>query len=126
MDAIVDDVMSRPLTGIERLRLFASSPGTFDFDEQDADQVLDEIDSGVAVWFKVAEVAPPQKKLLMVTGSSGYRTHQQFLQLAYVDENYRPAVNGKLRWQAVTNDALSDAGFYPTHWAFPINLPVAA
>ncbi|ABF71340.1 p092 [Rhizobium phage 16-3] len=74
-------------------------------------------------WLKVSEVAPPQRTLLMVTGSSGYRTYRQFLELAYVDEEYRPSRGGPLRWQTVQNDALSDFGYEPTHWAYPITLP---
>ncbi|KEA07504.1 hypothetical protein [Rhizobium rhizogenes] len=77
----------------------------------------------VVAWFKVSDVTPPQNTLLMVTGSSGYRTHRQFLELAYVDEDYRPSRGGPLRWQSVQNDALLDAGYVPTHWAYPIDLP---
>lgn len=77
-------------------------------------------------WFDVSDVEPPQKTLLMVTGSSGYRTHRQFLELAYVDEDFRPSRGGPRRWQSVQNDSLSESGYVPTHWAYPINLPVAS
>lgn len=39
----VDEVMSRPLTGIERLRLFAAMPDTFTFDEEDAERAVEEL-----------------------------------------------------------------------------------
>ncbi|WP_287353586.1 hypothetical protein [Mesorhizobium sp.] len=77
-------------------------------------------------WHKIEDYAPPQRELVMVTGPSGYVTHTKFLELAYVDEEYRPSRGGALRWQTVTNDALSDCGFYPTHWARIINLPEQA
>jgi len=75
-------------------------------------------------WHSIDEMAPSQRELVMVTGPSGYVTHQRFLELAYVDEDFRPSRGGQLRWQTVTNDALSDCGFYPTHWARQINFPV--
>jgi hypothetical protein len=76
-------------------------------------------------WHAIADKAPPQKELLMVTGPSGYSTHTRFLGLAYIDEDYRPSRGGALRWQSVTNDSLTDGGFYPTHWARQINWPAA-
>lgn len=75
------------------------------------------------VWHNVADNPPPQKTLLMVTGSSGYATHTKFLTLAYIDEEYRPSRGGPLRWQSVTNDSLSDNSWHPTHWAWPLGLP---
>lgn len=39
----VDKVMSRPLTGVERLRLFAAMPSVFTFDEEDAERAVEEI-----------------------------------------------------------------------------------
>ncbi|NTF69398.1 hypothetical protein [Rhizobium rhizogenes] len=42
--ATVDEVMSRPLTGIERLCLFAAMPDTFAFDEEDAARAVEELD----------------------------------------------------------------------------------
>lgn len=77
-------------------------------------------------WHRIEDFVPPQRKLVMVTGPSGYVTHTKFLALAYVDEQYRTSHGGRLRWQTVTNDDLSDCGFYPTHWALIINLPVQA
>ncbi|MER9911679.1 hypothetical protein NKJ71_13700 [Mesorhizobium sp. M0050] len=76
-------------------------------------------------WKKIEDATPPEKKLLMVTGPSGYSTHGKFLSLAYIDEEFRPSRGGPLRWQTVTSDSLSDDGFYPTHWALPIELPEA-
>jgi len=74
-------------------------------------------------WHSVEERLPPQKTLLMVTGPSGYRTHKKFLQLAYVDEDFRPSHGGPLRWIDHANDALTDGGLVPTHWAMPTELP---
>lgn len=74
------------------------------------------------VWFQVDHVKPPHKKLLMVSGPSGYAVHEQFLALAYIDEEFRPSRGGPLRWQTVMSDALADNGWVPTHWAYPINL----
>lgn len=74
-------------------------------------------------WHKISDMPPPQKELVVVTGPSGYVTHTRFLELAYVDEEFRPSRGGPLRWQTVTNDALSDGGFYPTHWARQLNWP---
>jgi len=75
------------------------------------------------VWFQVDHVKPPQKMLLMTSGPSGYNApRDQFLALAYVDEDFRPSLGGALRWQTVTDDDLSDNGWVPTHWAYPVNL----
>lgn len=74
-------------------------------------------------WNAIKYTKPPQKTLLMVTGSSGYVTHPQFLALAYYDEEFRPSKPGQIRWLDVTSEALSDRGWYPTHWALPIRLP---
>lgn len=74
-------------------------------------------------WWKIDEFKPPEKKLVMVTGPSGYVTHTKFMTLAYYDEEYRPSRGGPIRWLSVTNDALSDCSWYPTHWALPIDLP---
>lgn len=74
-------------------------------------------------WHKISDFPPPQKELVLVTGPSGYTTHKRFCELAYVDEEFRPSRGGRLRWQTVTHDALSDSGFYPTHWARPLNWP---
>ncbi|TGQ19270.1 hypothetical protein [Mesorhizobium sp. M00.F.Ca.ET.217.01.1.1] len=77
-------------------------------------------------WHKITDRAPPEKQLLMVAGPSGYCTHKTFLALAYIDEDYRPSRGGPLRWLDVTNESLSDLGWYPTHWAHQINLPEIA
>lgn len=75
-------------------------------------------------WYHVDEYKPPQKTLLMITGPSGYRTHQQFLTLAYVDDDYRPPIDGRSRWINVQNDAVTDQfPEGPTHWAMPMKLP---
>lgn len=42
--AAYNDAMSRPLTGVERLRLFAAMPSVFTFDEEDAARAVEEID----------------------------------------------------------------------------------
>lgn len=76
----------------------------------------------IVQWHDVETDAPPEKKLLMVTGDSGYVNNKDFLCLAYYDEQYRPRLGGEIRWQSVTNDSLSDCGWYPKRWAHPINL----
>lgn len=77
-------------------------------------------------WHKVEDLSPPQRELVVVTGPSGYVTHDRFLELAYVDDEYRPPIAGRLRWQTVTHDSLSEYGFYPTHWARQPNWPEAS
>jgi hypothetical protein len=62
-------------------------------------------------------VEPPQQTLVKVTGDSGYTNHRKFLTLAYLDDVYRPRHDGPPRWLDVTNTALSDYGWEPTHWA---------
>lgn len=76
-------------------------------------------------WLRIEDHEPPQKTLLMVTGDSGYAHHKKFLTLARVDDEYRPrlASDGPLRWINVQDSALSDQGWYPTHWAEMIPLP---
>lgn len=67
---------------------------------------------------------PPDKKLVMVTGDSGYVTHKKFLTFAYLDQQYRPWKEGEEpRWLNVQNDALTDCGWRPKHWAYPLKLP---
>jgi hypothetical protein len=79
-----------------------------------------------AEWFPVA-VRPPEKKLVMVTGPSGYANHKTFLALAYYDNKYRPPLaDGEIRWLDVCNAALMDQSWIPTHWAHPIVLPTVA
>lgn len=78
---------------------------------------------GGVKWFKVSEVNPPEQVTLMVTGDSGYVTRRKFLELAYIDESFRPSRGGELRWLSVQNESLSESGYRPTHWAYPISLP---
>lgn len=78
---------------------------------------------GDVQWYRVEDHEPPQRKLVMVTGDSGYITHRQFLELAYLDDSYRPRHDGPPRWLSVQSDALSDKGWRPTHWAEPLELP---
>lgn len=77
----------------------------------------------IVQWHDIDKEQPPENQLLMVTGLSGYRTHPDFLCLAYYDEKYRPRLDdGEIRWLDVTNTALSDFSFKPLRWAYPINL----
>jgi len=39
-------IQTRPLTGIERLRLFAGMPDVFTFDEEDAAKAVEELEGG--------------------------------------------------------------------------------
>jgi hypothetical protein len=77
------------------------------------------------VWHPINEEKPPENKLLMVTGPSGSGKHQKFLTLAYYDNRYRPTLYGNIRWVGVTYSEISDQGWYPTHWAYPLELPEA-
>jgi hypothetical protein len=74
-------------------------------------------------WFSCDYRMPPEDTLVLVTGPSGYRTHDKFLALAWHSSEYRPPINGETRWQSVTNDSLLDQGWRPTHWARAIKLP---
>lgn len=75
-------------------------------------------------WYEIAKRKPPENTLLMVAGESGYIKYSQFLTLAYYDEEYRPSLDGTIRWLNVQNDALLDKGWQPSHWALQINMPV--
>lgn len=77
-------------------------------------------------WTAVSESLPPDRRFVMVTGDSGYTTTRNFLTLARLDKEFRPPINGRLRWLGINNDDLSDCGWRPTHWAEPINLPGAS
>lgn len=74
-------------------------------------------------WFNCDITMPDERKLVLLTGPSGYVTHPKFLTLGYYDNEYRPPINGRTRWLNVQNDDLSDQGWVPTHWAKAINLP---
>lgn len=74
-------------------------------------------------WISLNDREPPEGDLVMVTGPSGNVINRKFLTLAYFDELYRPRLNNKPRWLDVTNTALSDHGFMPTHWAELVELP---
>lgn len=75
-------------------------------------------------WFAVELRLPDENELVMLTGDSGYVTHKKFLTLGYYDNEYRPPLpDGRIRWQSVQNDSLSDQGWEPTHWAKAIQLP---
>lgn len=65
-------------------------------------------------WINVFHAFPEEKKLVMVTGDSGYRSNKQFLCLAYRSSN---------TWLDVQGEPLRDMGWVPTHWAEPIQLP---
>ena len=82
------------------------------------------VEIGTVQWHRVDDHKPPQNTLVMVTGDSGYRTHTRYLTLAYVDEEYRPSLDGRPRWINVQNDGLSDQfPSEPTHWAHMMELP---
>lgn len=68
-------------------------------------------------WISVKDRLPPRRRRIMVTGRSGYAT--PFLCLAIYDPEDRPLAP----WRDVADDALSDMGWIPTHWAEPIELP---
>jgi hypothetical protein len=74
-------------------------------------------------WKEIEKCKPPENTLLTLTGPSGYIRYKKFLCLGYYDEDFRPSHGGRIRWQSVTNDSISDNGWYPTHWAYPIELP---
>jgi hypothetical protein len=75
-------------------------------------------------WYRVDYTSPPENTILMVTGDSGYITHSRFLCLAYFDETFRPRLRpDEIRWLDVQNNALTDCGWVPEFWAFPVELP---
>lgn len=69
-------------------------------------------------WKKCTASPPPEGLLLLTCGDSGYTPRDQFLALAYHDSEYRPPIDGRIRWLGVTGDALADHGWHPSHWAF--------
>ncbi len=77
----------------------------------------------MAFWNPIFKLKPPEFKLVMVCGDSGYSLHMQFIALAYYNNDYRPPLDGRIRWLDVTGTALSDYGWVPSHWAWPIGLP---
>lgn len=74
-------------------------------------------------WKRVSFYSPPEKTLLMVTGSSGMSTNKRFLTTAFIDRQYRPDIDGKTRWLDITLTDLSDYGWEPEFWALPMELP---
>lgn len=77
--------------------------------------------SGVK-WIRPVDEEPRQGELVAVTGPSGYGS-KPFLAMAYLDDQYRPRRLGPPRLIDVMNNALSDHGWQPTHWARDIKLP---
>jgi hypothetical protein len=77
----------------------------------------------VVPWHSINTDNPPEDTLLMVAGPSGESIHKKFLALAYYDEAYRPRRGGWYRWLDVNSFELSNCGWHPTHWAYPIELP---
>lgn len=75
-------------------------------------------------WISVDDRMPGERRLVMVTGESGYIKFSNFLTLAYYDEKFRPSKGGATRWLDLADDALLDHGWMPTHWAEVINFPV--
>jgi Protein of unknown function (DUF551) len=63
-------------------------------------------------WIDVNERLPVSGELVLVTGDSGYTTHERFYISAYYDAEYRPLSP----WQDVTNTSLEASGFTVTHW----------
>lgn len=75
-------------------------------------------------WFSLKNEDAPKpspKTPLMVTGRD--TKGNKFLCLAYYDEEFRPSLDGQIRWLDDTDTALSDYGLYPEWWAKPIWLP---
>lgn len=56
-------------------------------------------------------------------GPSHMSAYDHYLLIAYYDENYRPSLDGSIRWINVYNDAVSDGNAAPTHWAYPPIFP---
>ena len=77
----------------------------------------------VVVWFPIDERKPPEDTELLLTGPSGYARFRKFMTKGWYCEAYRPSRGGPIRWLDEASDALSDRGWYPTHWARPIALP---
>lgn len=75
------------------------------------------------VWYDVEKHPPPHHIKLMVTGPSYMTSDGNYLTLAYIDEDYRPPIDGKLRWIDIHNDAVTDREAQPTHWTYPIIFP---
>lgn len=65
---------------------------------------------------------PQDKKTYLVTGPSGYGK-RPFLTTARVDEEFRPAKGGQLRWLDPTDTELTDAGWVPHYFAEMIEIP---
>jgi hypothetical protein len=74
-------------------------------------------------WINVDYQLPPERELVLLTGSSGYVTHKKFITAGYYDNEYRPPIDGAIRYLDVQDDALLDRGWRPTHWAKMIQLP---
>jgi len=68
------------------------------------------------LWNKVTSVMPPDRQFVLLRGDSGMTTTPEFFTLGRTDMEYRPPINGEIRWLDVCNDSLSDSGWAPTHW----------
>lgn len=74
-------------------------------------------------WRRIDRQKPPEGVKLMITGPSHMSAYDHYLLIAYYDENYRPSLDGSIRWINVYNDAVSDGNAAPTHWAYPPIFP---
>lgn len=74
-------------------------------------------------WFACDSHLPNENEIVMLTGDSGYSRRPKFLTLGYYDNDYRPPIDGQIRWLDVQNEPLSSQGWAPTHWAKAILLP---
>jgi hypothetical protein len=75
-------------------------------------------------WYPIEHVKPPECANLWVTGPSGYAGIPKFICFAYYNERFRPRPeDGRIRWLDESSDTISDRGYYPTHWAYPEELP---
>lgn len=71
------------------------------------------------LWHRADDTLPPPRKVVMVTGESGYMPpNDRFLTLAYREPDYPFAP-----WRSMTSDALDEVGWHPTHWAERVPLP---
>jgi hypothetical protein len=74
-------------------------------------------------WRCIDRHKPPEGVKLMITGPSYMTTFNNYLTIAYYDEEYRPSDGGPLRWINIYNDAITDGNAQPTHWAYPPLFP---
>lgn len=68
-------------------------------------------------WIPLSECLPDDQTFVLMTGPSGYSTTPNFVVLACRDMQYRPPIDGRIRWLDPTHTPLLDKGWEPTHWA---------